>query len=59
MKLVKITHPRAGESQVPESAVPHWTRAGWRVVGEDSPAAEVAAQEDKSPRGRRKSEGEG
>lgn len=32
MQMVRITHPQVGETEVPASAVPHWTRAGWTVV---------------------------
>lgn len=33
-KLVKIVHPEAGETKVPESAVRHWRRAGWKPADE-------------------------
>lgn len=60
---VTVTHPKVGEAQVPEMAVPHWRRAGWSTSDDSKQAAGesagVAVQDDKAPRGRRKSEGEG
>lgn len=32
MNFVRMTHPEAGESQVPASAVPHWRASGWQVA---------------------------
>ncbi|MGH3097871.1 MAG: hypothetical protein ACRDMV_17960 [Streptosporangiales bacterium] len=30
MRFVTMYHPKVGEASVPESAVPHHERAGWR-----------------------------
>lgn len=43
IRLVKIVHPEAGETEVPESSVRVWRRAGWK------PADEVEAPTDVPP----------
>lgn len=44
MNLVKITHPKAGESMVPASAVPAWRASGWEVA-----ATAAAEPQDEAP----------
>ncbi|MDN3356084.1 hypothetical protein [Actinomadura sp. DC4] len=48
-KLVKIVHPDAGESMVPETAVPHWRRAGWAPASEVEQADNADNQSSPNP----------
>jgi hypothetical protein len=48
-KLVKIVHPEAGESMVPESAVPHWRTAGWAPASEVEQADNAGEQTPPTP----------
>lgn len=63
MKTVRITHPEAGESTVPASAVAHWISIGWTPAEpEPEPAPPARGEKDKDkPSGRprrRSSEGD-
>lgn len=65
MKTVKIVHPEAGESEVPESAVPHWRSSGWvpadEAKTEQASGTDGPQHQDGKPSGRsrrRSSEGE-
>lgn len=55
MEMVRIVHPEAGESYVPESAVPAWRSSGWELASEaeDAEGAETgegagSAEQDKA-----------
>lgn len=50
MKLVRMTHPDAGESEVPASAVPHWRASGWQVA-EEAPAEPIEVKTSLGPQG--------
>lgn len=42
MKLVRIIHPKAGETQVPESAVAQWRSSGWELASAGDLTADQA-----------------
>lgn len=48
MRLVRIVHPEAGETEVPESAVAQWRSSGWEVA-EDDPAPADKPKTGESP----------
>lgn len=57
MKTVTVRHPKAGEGDVPESAVPHWRSLGWEPVDEaaepeQAEAAHADGQQESKPSGR-------
>jgi hypothetical protein len=49
MNTVRIVHPEAGETHVPESAVRHWRSSGWEVA-EDKPTEQAQKDTGKQPK---------
>lgn len=64
MQMVSVVHPDLdGVHEVPEIALPHWKRSGWRPVVDESAEentepAQASAPETPTPRRRRSKEGE-
>jgi hypothetical protein len=64
VKTVRMTHPEAGDTEVPASAVPHWRASGWQVA-EQAPVQDSEVKtslepqgEEAPPKRRRAKEGE-